>query len=126
MTVNGLRVCALSAAATAAFSGAHVRWVGQPSEAEVGGTVTIEAIGRLMRGRTAAVIARRLSTVRRAGRIFVLTDGQVVEAGSDATRTGRPDSLYRTLSLLQLEPGDGSLAPVEENACLQAPPPPSG
>lgn len=88
--------------------------------------VIIEALGRLMRGRTAVVVACLLSTVRRAGRILVLTDGQVVASGSHAARTGRPDSLYRTLSLLQFEPGDGSLAPVEENACLQATPPPSG
>jgi ATP-binding cassette subfamily B protein len=37
---------------------------------------------RLLAGRTAIVIAHRLSTIRRAGRIVVLGDGQVVEAGT--------------------------------------------
>lgn len=92
----------------------------------VGDSGVLGALVRLTPGRTALVLARRLSTVRRADRIFVMKDGQVVEFGSHAALMGRPEILYRTLSLLQPETGDGSLAPVEEKACLPAPPPPSG
>jgi ABC-type multidrug transport system fused ATPase/permease subunit len=41
-----------------------------------------EALDRLLRGRTAIVIAHRLSTVRSADRIYVLDEGQIVEQGS--------------------------------------------
>jgi ATP-binding cassette, subfamily B, bacterial len=44
----------------------------------------MEALGRLMRGRTVFVIAHRLSTVRRADRIVVLEGGVAVESGSHA------------------------------------------
>lgn len=42
----------------------------------------IQAIERLMLGRTTFIIAHRLSTVRRANRIIVLDDGRVSEIGS--------------------------------------------
>jgi len=35
-----------------------------------------------MRGRTAVIIAHRLSTVRHADRIIVLRDGQIIEEGN--------------------------------------------
>jgi ATP-binding cassette subfamily B protein len=41
-----------------------------------------EALERLMQGRTVFIIAHRLATVRRADRILVLEQGQVVESGS--------------------------------------------
>jgi len=41
-----------------------------------------EAIERLMQGRTVFIIAHRLATVRRADRILVLEQGQVVESGT--------------------------------------------
>jgi ATP-binding cassette, subfamily B, bacterial len=44
---------------------------------------TIEkGLERLLAGRTAIVIAHRLSTIRRAGKIVVLEDGRVAEAGT--------------------------------------------
>ncbi len=47
------------------------------TEAEI-----MEAMERLMQGRTTIVIAHRLSTIRRAHRIVVLQAGEVVECGS--------------------------------------------
>jgi ATP-binding cassette subfamily B protein len=44
---------------------------------------TIEhGLGRLLAGRTAIVIAHRLSTIRRAGKIVVLEQGHIAEAGT--------------------------------------------
>ena len=42
----------------------------------------LEALERLMAGRTTFIIAHRLSTVRRANCILVLKDGQIVERGT--------------------------------------------
>jgi ABC-type multidrug transport system fused ATPase/permease subunit len=41
-----------------------------------------QAIERLMTGRTSIVIAHRLSTVQRANKIIVLSDGEIVEEGT--------------------------------------------
>jgi len=41
-----------------------------------------EALGNLMTGRTAIVIAHRLSTVRRANRIVVLEQGRITAIGT--------------------------------------------
>ena len=40
------------------------------------------ALDRLLPGRTTIVIAHRLSTVRRADRIFYIEDGRLLEAGT--------------------------------------------
>ena len=58
-----------------------------------------EALAEALDGRTAVVIAHRLSTVRNADRILVLEDGLVVEHGTHAellSAGGRYEELYRT------------------------------
>lgn len=61
-----------------------------------------EAIDRLLEGRTAVVIAHRLSTVRRSDRIVVLEKGRVVEYGTHEELLGRVD-LYKDLYDLQTQ-----------------------
>ncbi len=56
-----------------------------------------EAMGRLLEGRTAIVIAHRLSTVRAVDRIIVFDRGVVVEEGSHDTLVRKPGGLYRRL-----------------------------
>lgn len=58
-----------------------------------------EALGEALAGRTAVVIAHRLSTVRAADLILVIEDGRVVERGTHAELLalgGRYEQLYRT------------------------------
>jgi ATP-binding cassette subfamily B protein len=66
--------------------------------------LVLQALDRLMQGRTSIVIAHRLSTVRAADRIFVLQEGATVEAGTHAELLARPAGIYRTLSQLQHDP----------------------
>ncbi|HEV7935381.1 MAG TPA: ABC transporter ATP-binding protein [Actinomadura sp.] len=58
-----------------------------------------EALGEALSGRTAVVIAHRLSTVRAADLILVIEDGRVVERGTHTellAARGRYEQLYRT------------------------------
>ncbi|ARZ66170.1 ABC transporter [Streptomyces albireticuli] len=58
-----------------------------------------EALGEALEGRTAVVIAHRLSTVRAADLILVVEAGRVVERGTHAellAARGRYEELYRT------------------------------
>jgi ATP-binding cassette subfamily B protein len=56
-----------------------------------------DAVARLMKGRTAVVIAHRLSTVRAMDRILVFDDGRIVEDGSHEALLDRREGLYRNL-----------------------------
>jgi ATP-binding cassette subfamily B protein/subfamily B ATP-binding cassette protein MsbA len=42
----------------------------------------LEALERLMAGRTTFIIAHRLSTIRNADTIIVMRDGRIIESGS--------------------------------------------
>ncbi|HZA17802.1 MAG TPA: ABC transporter ATP-binding protein [Pseudonocardiaceae bacterium] len=60
------------------------------------------ALGEALAGRTAVVIAHRLSTVRAADLILVIEEGRVVERGTHtelASAGGRYEELYRTQSI---------------------------
>ena len=59
-----------------------------------------DAMLRLMEGRTAIVIAHRLSTVRALDRILVFDRGQVLEEGSHTGLLGQ-DGIYRRLFTVQ-------------------------
>jgi ABC-type multidrug transport system fused ATPase/permease subunit len=62
-----------------------------------------QALRNVRRGRTTFVIAHRLSTVREAGLILVLQDGEIVERGSHEELIASP-GIYRDIYQLQLLP----------------------
>ena len=65
-----------------------------------------EGMEGLLKGRTAILIAHRLSTLRRADRILVLHRGEVRESGSHAELL-KLNGLYATLHRLQFREEDG-------------------
>jgi ATP-binding cassette subfamily B protein/subfamily B ATP-binding cassette protein MsbA len=65
--------------------------------------LVLEALRRLMHGRTTLIIAHRLSTVRHADQIVVLQDGSILETGTHHELLAR-DGLYAHLHQCQFEP----------------------
>ncbi|PYO28859.1 MAG: ABC transporter, partial [Gemmatimonadetes bacterium] len=62
-----------------------------------------EALERLITGRTVFAIAHRLSTLRRASRLFVIADGRLVESGTHAELMSQANGKYRRLYEMQVE-----------------------
>jgi ATP-binding cassette, subfamily B, bacterial len=62
-----------------------------------------QALDRLIAGRTVFAIAHRLSTLRRASRLFVIEDGRLVESGTHRELLARHDGRYRRLHEMQLQ-----------------------
>ena len=56
-----------------------------------------------MRGRTVFAIAHRLSTLKRANRLFVVDDGRLTEQGTHEELLAIPDGTYRKLHDMQIE-----------------------
>jgi ATP-binding cassette subfamily B protein/subfamily B ATP-binding cassette protein MsbA len=75
------------------------------TEAEI-----IEALERLVAGRTTFVIAHRLSTVRNADRVLVIDDGRIIEDGVPA-KLLKKRGMYRRLH--ELQHGDGATLALE-------------
>lgn len=61
-----------------------------------------EAIARVLADRTSFVIAHRLSTIRNADRIFVIDDGQIIEAGTHLELM-KKKGVYRQLYNVQYQ-----------------------
>ena len=62
-----------------------------------------EALDRLIAGRTVFAIAHRLSTLKRANRLFVIEDGRLAEQGTHAELLAKENGIYRKLHNLQQE-----------------------
>ena len=62
-----------------------------------------EALERLITGRTVFAIAHRLSTLRKASRVFVIEDGRLVESGTHAELLRSSHGRYRKLYEMQLQ-----------------------
>jgi ABC transporter fused permease/ATP-binding protein len=60
-----------------------------------------EALDELMKGRTTLIIAHRLSTIRKVDRIYVLSEGKIVEQGNHSELMADPGGFYANLVRLQ-------------------------
>jgi len=62
-----------------------------------------QAVGRLLEGRTAIIIAHRLRTVQRADRLLILEEGRIVEQGERLSLASNPTSHFHRLLQTGLE-----------------------
>jgi ATP-binding cassette, subfamily B, bacterial len=69
-------------------------------------SLLMDALERLMTGRTTIVIAHRMATVARADRIVALEHGRVVEAGTPAELLQRPGGVYARFHARQSARGE--------------------
>jgi subfamily B ATP-binding cassette protein MsbA len=80
--------------------------------------LVFDALNRLMEGKTALVIAHRLSTVRRADIIFVLDKGRIVESGTHEQLLAS-GGLYARLHDIQFR--DEEAAPLAATSGSESP-----
>jgi ATP-binding cassette subfamily B multidrug efflux pump len=74
-----------------------------------------DALGELLAGRTAFVIAHRLSTVQNADQVLVVEEGQIVEQGTHRELLARGGK-YRDLYASQFRGGNGAEPPEAPSA----------
>jgi ATP-binding cassette subfamily B protein len=55
------------------------------------------AVSKLLRDRTAIIIAHRLGTIERADEILILEQGRILEHGDRVQLAGEPDSRFAQL-----------------------------
>jgi ABC-type multidrug transport system fused ATPase/permease subunit len=70
-------------------------------------SVILDALDRLMEGRTTFMIAHRLSTIRRADQILVLDHGRLVQRGTHEALLSQ-DGVYRQLHEMQTRQRGGN------------------
>lgn len=63
--------------------------------------LVVEALDRLMEGKTSIVIAHRLTTIRRAREIYVVENGTIAESGTHDELLQREGGIYRKLHDIQ-------------------------
>jgi ATP-binding cassette subfamily B protein/subfamily B ATP-binding cassette protein MsbA len=89
------------AIARAILKNAPVLILDEPTSALDVGTeaLVVEALTRLMQGRTTLIIAHRLSTIRHVDRVVVLEHGRVVELGTPDELLAQPGAYTRMRAL---------------------------
>jgi ABC-type multidrug transport system ATPase subunit len=86
-----------------------------------------EAFRRLMHGRTSFVIAHRLSTIRRADKVLVIDDGEIIERGTHGELMEKKGFYYRVYMSQFKGTNGGDLEPIRLTpAEIQAPRTPQG
>lgn len=70
-----------------------------------------QALDELCRGRTTIVVAHRLSTIRKADEIAVISAGRVAEQGAHDELMKNSDGIYAQLYKLQFRDADGDVCP---------------
>ena len=84
-------------------------------------SMVVSALRNLMRDRTTVVIAHRLSTIRRADRVVVLKEGQIVEEGTHAALV-RANGEFARVAALQRGLVSGREASIDLTASAYLPP----